>query len=180
MKKKIVERYDLSDDGEVVIKISAQRVEDLYDEYDKKSTFSKKDLDSELVTYLIDSVDEIGKERFFIKFYLEDEIDEKLQNKVKNSIRQYFFYLQDLKKKMMHEEIKNSFIFIVIGLFFTTMSILTGEDERFFVEVLSEGMLVAGWVSLWEAMATFLIKWLPLTKKLKLYKRISDSEIVFA
>jgi hypothetical protein len=180
MKKKIVERYDLGENGEVIIKISARKVEDLYNEYDKKSSFSKKDLDSELVTYIIDSVDEIGKEPFYIKFYLEDEIDERLQDKVRHSIKQYFFYLQDLKKKMMHEEIKNSFIFIVIGLFFTTMSLLTGEDERFFVEVLSEGMLVAGWVSLWEAMATLLIKWLPLTKKLKLYKRISSCEIVFA
>jgi len=180
MKKKIVERYDVSDDGEVIIKISAQRVEDLYNEYDKKSSFSKKDLDQEFVTYIIDSVNEIGKEPFYIKFYFEDEIEEKLQEKVRNSIRHYFLYLQDLENKMMKEQVNNSVIFIVIGLFFTVISILTGESESFFVKVLSEGMLVAGWVSLWEALATLLIKWLPLTKKLKLFKRISTCEILFS
>ena len=180
MKKKIVERYDLSDDGEVIIKISAKRVEDLYSQFDKKSSFSKKDLDSELVSYIIDSVNEIGKEKFHLKFYFEESIDEKLEEKVKNSIKQYFSYLQDLEHKMMKEQIKNSFIFIVIGLFFTTISILIGENEDFWVKILSEGILVAGWVSLWEALATLLIKWLPLTKKLKLYKKISSCEILFA
>ena len=129
--------------------------------------------------YIIDSVNEIGKEPFCLRFYFEEKIEKKLQEKIKNSIRQYFSYLEDLEKKKMKEQIKNSFIFIVIGLFFTTMAILTGDSENFFVEILSEGMLVAGWVSLWEALATFLIKWLPLTKKLKLFKRVCASDVKF-
>ena len=39
--------------------------------------------------------------------------------------------------------------------------------------------MVAGWVSMWEAMAILLIKWLPLTKKLKLFKKISLAKIEF-
>ncbi len=180
MRKKIVERYDLSDDGKVIIKISTPKVEDLYSRFEKKSSFSKKDLDPELVTYLIDSVKEIGKERFCIKFYFEEDIAKPLQEKIHNSIKHYFTYLEDLEKKMMREQINNSVIFIIIGLFFTTMSILTGENESFFIKILSEGMLVAGWVSLWEALATLLIKWLPLTKKLKLFRKISSCEILFS
>ncbi len=180
MKRKIVERYDLSDNGEVIIKISSSKVEDLYSQFDKRSSFSKKDLDPELVSYIIDSVTEIGKEKFYLEFYFDEVIDQTLHEKLQNSIKNYFEYLQDLKKKMMREEIKNSFIFLIIGLFFTTISIFIGENENFWVKILSEGFLVAGWVSLWEVLATLLIKWLPLTKKLKLYKKISDCKIVFA
>ncbi|MCD4758601.1 MAG: hypothetical protein K8R39_10035 [Arcobacteraceae bacterium] len=180
MKKKIIERYDVSDNGEVIIKISAKKVEDLYNEYDKKSSFSKKDLDQELVEYIIESVNEIGKEPFSLKFYLEDQIPKGLQEKVRNSIKLYFSYLQDLEKKKMKEQVKNSFIFIIIGLFFTTCSLLSGDSESFIVKILSEGMLVAGWVSLWEALATLLIKWLPLTKKLKTFTRVFNCDVEFA
>ena len=180
MKKKILERYDISDNGEVIVKVSAVKIEDLYNEFDKKSSFSKKDLDQELVEYIIESVNEIGKEPFHIKFYFEDKIEKGLQEKVANSIKHYFSYLQDLEKKKMKEQVKNSFIFIVIGLFFTAFALLTGDSEDFFIKILSEGMLVAGWVSLWEALATLLIKWLPLTKKLKLYKRVISCDVTFA
>ena len=180
MKKKILERYDISDNGEVIVKVSAVKIEDLYNEFDKKSSFSKKDLDQELVEYIIESVNEIGKESFYIKFYIEEKVDKGLQEKVRNSIKHYFSYLQDLEKKKMREQIKNSFIFIVIGLFFTACALLTGDSENFFIKILSEGMLVAGWVSLWEALATLLIKWLPLTKKLKLYKRVFACNVEFA
>ena len=180
MKRKILERYDLNDEGEIVIKISATKVEDLYNEYDKKSSFSKKDLDQELVEYIIDSVNEIGKESFHIQFYLEEKIDKELQEKVRNSIQHYFSYLQDLEKKKMTEQIKNSFIFILIGLFFTTFALLSADSESFFVKILSEGILVAGWVSLWEALATLLVKWLPLTKRLKLYKRVYSCDVTFS
>ena len=39
--------------------------------------------------------------------------------------------------------------------------------------------MVAGWVSMWEAMATILIKWLPHSKKLNIYKKISQCDIEF-
>ena len=32
---------------------------------------------------------------------------------------------------------------------------------------------------MWEAMATILVKWLPLSKKLKLFKKIVNSKIEF-
>ena len=40
-----------------------------------------------------------------------------------------------------------------------------------------EGLTVAAWVSLWEALATFLIKWMPIRKRLLLYERIATCAI---
>ena len=39
--------------------------------------------------------------------------------------------------------------------------------------------MVAGWVSLWEVLATILIKWLPLRNKLKIFKNIFNAKIEF-
>ncbi len=179
MKQNILDRYDINEDGKSIIKISTNKVEDLYNEFDRESSFLKKDLDEELVEYIIDSVSEIGKEEFCIKFYFDERVDIKRQNKIKNSIKEYFTYLGELEKRKMSEQIKNSMIFMIIGLVFTTFALLTGDSENIIVELLSEGMMVAGWVSLWEALATFLIKWLPLTKKLKLFKRVLACDVLF-
>ena len=79
----------------------------------------------------------------------------------------------------MKEQVKNSLIFMLIGVFFITLSILTETNEELTYRIISEGLMIAGWVSMWEAMATILIKWLPLRKKLKIFKKISFSKIEF-
>ena len=178
MKKDILSRYDKTQSGELILKISTKRVEDLYDNYDQESTFLKKDLTKSLVDYLIESVDEIGDEPFVIEFYFDQESIEE-ENNIVDSIKSNFEYLQELERKKMREQIQNSYILMAIGFIFVLLSVLIEGDKGLVYEVLSEGVMVAGWVSLWEAAATFLIKWLPFSKKLKLFKKISSAKVWF-
>ncbi len=181
MKNKIINRYDTTPNGEVIIKIATQNVEDLYDYYDKKSTFLKKDLSDSLVQYLIQSVDEIGNHAFVLQFYFDNNtLNASTKEKIQNSIGDYFSYLQELEQKKMKEQIRNSFIFMFIGFCFVSFALILGRNENFVLEIISEGAMVGGWVSLWEALATFLIRWLPLRKKLTLYRRIASAEIHFS
>lgn len=181
MKKDILGRYDRDENGALIIKISSKNVKDIYNDFDKESSFSKKDLDEELVEYIIDSVKEIGSEAFVIKFYFDEDLGFEVKKRVENSIKSFFEYLQELEKKAMREQIKNAMIFMAIGVFFTALSITFGKTSHESVvhEVISEGLMVAGWVSLWESLATFLIKWLPLSKKLKTYRKIAASDVEF-
>lgn len=179
MKNSITNRYDKNSNNELVINISASKVEDLFEDYDKKSTFIKKDLKESLEKYLIESVEEIGVHPFIIKFYFDETSDEESNQKVKNSIKDYFDYLQYWEQKKMKEQLKNSFIFIFIGFIFVSISLNLGENEVFIYKLISEGAMVGGWVSLWEALATILIKWLPLRKKLKIFRNISNAKIEF-
>ena len=179
MKKHIIERYDRNENNEVVIKIAAKNIEDLYSYYDKESSFSKKDLDEELVDYIIDSAKEIGNEEFVLKFYLEKKLDDTLKEKIRGSVKNFFQYLQELELKQMDEEFKNAGILILIGFVFVAISIVIDRETNIIWEILSEGVMVAGWVSLWEAMATFLIKWFPKRKKHKLFNKISLAKVEF-
>ena len=52
-------------------------------------------------------------------------------------------------------------------------------QAEFARRLIAEGLTVAVWVSLWEALATFLIKWIPYRKKISLYKRIANAEVMF-
>ncbi|MFA7091971.1 MAG: hypothetical protein WC149_09000, partial [Arcobacteraceae bacterium] len=109
MKNKIINRYDTTPNGEVIIKIATPNVEDLYDYYDKKSTFLKKDLSESLVQYLIQSVDEIGNHPFVLQFYFDNNnLTDSTKTKIQNSIFDYFDYMQEVEQKKMKEQIKNS------------------------------------------------------------------------
>ncbi len=179
MKNKIIERYEQTQDNELIINISSNKIEDLYSIYDKKSTFIKKDLDDDFENYLIQSVEEISNHPFIIRFYFTEPSQEDINEKLKNSIKNYFDYLQHLEQRKLKEQVKNSSIFIIIGFIFVAIALILGDNEKFLLKLLSEGSMVAGWVSLWEAMATILIKWLPLRNKLKVLNKISNAKIEF-
>ncbi len=48
MPKRIVDRYEHTVDGIVIIDVAARRVEDLYEDFDKTAPYHKKDLDEDL------------------------------------------------------------------------------------------------------------------------------------
>lgn len=177
MKDSIIERYEKNLNNEIIIKIYTSKIENLYEDYDKKSTFIKKDLKDDLENYLIESVEEIGNHPFTINFYFDEKTDLASNERLKNSIKEYFEYLQVLENKKMKEQLKNSFIFLIIGFIFVSISFNISENENFIYKLISEGAMVGGWVSLWEALATILIKWLPLKNKLKIFRKISNSDI---
>lgn len=179
MKKDILNRYDRTADNEIIINVSTDRFENLYDNFDMNSSFLKKDLSQQLVDYIIESINEISNEKFIIKFYFKEKIEQNDILQIKKSFDSYFKYLEELEKKKMKEQIKNSLIFMIIGIFFIALSIFTETNQEMTYRIISEGLMVAGWVSMWEAMATILIKWLPLSKKLKLFKRIVAAKIEF-
>lgn len=183
MKKDIIGRYECTPEGEIIIDISAERIEDLYDDFDKKSHFLKKDLNQDLVEYIIQSVSEIEKEPFVIQFNLEIGSEEESISRVKNSVNKFFVYMQELEYKKMKDMIRASMILLLIGVVAATLSVLMNQSElvtnNIAVAVIAEGLTVAAWVSLWESLATFLIKWMPYKKKILLYKHISDAKVVF-
>lgn len=184
MKKNILERYERNESGEVIINISAHKIEDLYDNFDRKSHFLKKDLNQDLVEYIIDSVSEIDSELFLIEFSLEQESTDEAISRVRNSINNFFLYMKELELKKMREMMRTSIILLFTALILAGISVLVNDStlakNSIIGGVIAEGLTVAAWVSLWESLATFLIKWMPYRKKINLYQKISDSKVTFS
>ncbi|MGE4419840.1 MAG: hypothetical protein AB7D38_08395 [Sulfurimonas sp.] len=180
----ILERYERADSGEVIIDVSTQKIEDLYSTFDKKSHFLKKDLNQDLVDYIIECATEIGETKFLIRFNFESKTEDESASRLKNSVKRFFVYLQEHEHAKMKEMLRKSGVLLLVGALLAALSIGMAESE--FMEksivfsVLSEGLTVAAWVSLWEALAIFLIKWMPYKKKISLYERIANAKIVFA
>lgn len=177
MKNYILNRYDKDDFGNILIKIHTTKIEDLYEDYDKKSSFIKKDLKYKLEEYLFESVDEITNEPFILQFYFEEKISLDSSKRLEGSINEYFSYLQFLEKKSMKESLKNSIIFFIIGFLLVFISFSLSEHENLAYKIISEGFMIGGWVALWEALAIVLVKWLPLNKNLKIYNKIANAKV---
>lgn len=183
MKKEILERYEHTDSGEVIIDISTKKVEDLYSYFDKKSHFLKKDLNQDLVEYIIESASEIEQERFIIRFNFETEVDSEATSRVTNSVNKFFAYLQEHEHRKMKEMLRKSIILFVVGVVIAGTSVFMNQSEfmqkSIAFAVIAEGLTVAAWVSLWESLATFLIRWMPYKKKISIYERIGSAKIIF-
>ena len=129
------------------------------------------------IRYLFESVDEIENAPFILQFHFEDSISIDSSKRLQSSINEYFSYLQFLEKKSMKESLKNSIIFFIIGFFLVALSFILSEEENLAIKIVSEGVMIGGWVALWEALAIVLVNWLPLNKNLKIYKKIANSKV---
>ena len=133
--------------------------------------------------YIIDSVSEIGKEDFVIQFRFATPANTNLTSRIKTSIHNYFLYLTELEFRELARMTRSSIILFFIGAVILPLSVWINQEitshESVLTHVFTEGLNVAAWVSLWNAIATFLINWAPHRQQIKLYQRISKATILF-
>ncbi|MBU2646734.1 hypothetical protein KKI24_18640 [bacterium] len=183
MKKQILDRYSRTPDNKVMIAIAAGKIEDLYHDFDKHAPYVRKELDQDLVEYIIDSVSEIGDEDFMIQFRFTTLTDKSLTFRVKSSIENYFLYLKELKYRELARLRRSFFILFFAGLLILSLSVwvnqkFTGQGGVFTL-VFAEGLTVAAWVALWNAITIFLINWAPHRRQIKMYDRVAQATIQF-
>jgi len=182
-KRRILERYAHTDDGRVVIDIAAARIADLYDDFDKHASYLKKELDPELADYIIDSVREIGRESFLVQISLAAPMDSSAVCRVQTSLHNYFLYLRELEAREMRRLLRTSMILLVVGAALLTASVwlnsLPAVREVVLGSVIAEGLTIAAWVSLWEALAMFLVNWAPHRRLIRMYERIAKADVRF-
>lgn len=183
MEKDILERYSRTPEGRVAVDIAAPRVEELYNNYDKSAPYLKKDLEPELVDYIVECVKEVGEEPFALQFTLETPVDAGAMSRLQTSIRTYFLYLKQLELRELRSMLRTALIFLSIGVAVLTLSVwvnrLIQDSDSVFGRVFAEGLTVAAWVSLWEAVATLLINWAPHRRRIRLYELIAAAPVHF-
>lgn len=183
MKKQILDRYACTPDNKLLLDITAGKVEDLYNNFDKHTPYAKKELNQDLVDYIIDSVNEIGEEDFVIQFRFNTSAEDNLTARTRTSVQNYFLYLKELELRELANMKRTSFILFAIGVVILSFSVWINQKIAasgvVITQVFVEGLNVAAWVSLWNAIATFLINWAPHHQKIRRYERIAEATILF-
>ena len=185
VKRRILDRYEQTQDGRIIIDVAATCVEDLYEDFDKTAPYHKKDLDEDFVYYLTECTREIGHSDFVIRFVFERYPSEQFIQRVRTSILKFFMYQRELELAAIKKMFRTSGMLIVIGVFILGVSIwvnlilLASGSVSFFKSVFAEGLTIVAWVSMWEGLATFLLNWAPHRFKINLYKKIADAQVLF-
>lgn len=183
IKRRIFGRYEKSADGTYFIDVTLPRVESIYNDFDKLSPYVKKELDEDIVEYLIDSAKDLGKQRFAIRFFFNDTLTEDMQVRVSKSIENYFHYRSALEERKFHEQVHSSWIHFCLGVFLLMLALwglqVISDSGAIVKELLKEGLLIASWVSLWNAMDTFIVNWRPFRKRTRLFLKIASSKVLF-
>jgi hypothetical protein len=183
MHKQILERYRRDASGQLVIDIAAARVNDLYDDFDKQAPYIRKELDYDLVEYLIDSARELGREPFGINFSFDTEVGSDLQERVRKSISNYFDYLLARNARELRRVLRISFALITVGVAMLSASIFLNHrfdlNDTILERILAEGLVIASWVSMWEAIVGLALNWQPSVRDRVVFVRLRNARLTF-
>jgi hypothetical protein len=183
MKKYVIDRYERNADGNILIDVTATNVDDLYNHFDRSAPYIRRDLDQGLADYIIGSAKELEEQPFAICFTLANIPDEDERSHIRQSIHSFFLSLVEVERNKFRQMTHKSLIFFCIGIAILFISIWLdqklGSNRTVIINVFAEGLTVAAWVSLWEASATFLIKWFPHRTNIHLYQRLASVPSVF-
>ena len=185
VKKRILDRYERTAEGGVVIDVAARRVEDLYEDFDKTAPYHRKDLDPDLADYLGDCVREIGRADFLIRFTLERQLSDDLVRRIRGSVNSFFLYRRELEQASVRKMLRVSVGVLVAGVMLLGLSLwlpgrfyFTGEGVAFPGRILVEGLTIVAWVAIWESLVRFLLTWPPQIRRIRLYGRIAAASVL--
>jgi len=185
VKKQILDRYEKSSDGSLIIDVAARRVEELYENYDKRAPYHRKDFDEDLVAYLCGCVREIGSSDFVLRFSFEQQPSGELTETVRSGMHAFFMYKVELEYTALKKMLRTSFLLLLTGIVILAFSlwvsrvlVFSGSDSflnRFF----AEGLTIVAWVSIWEGLVTFLMNLPSHLVHIRLFQRIASAPVLF-
>ncbi|PKL43412.1 MAG: hypothetical protein CVV41_10155 [Candidatus Riflebacteria bacterium HGW-Riflebacteria-1] len=173
-------RYEFTKDGKAIIDISVESMNDLFNSFDKKATFVKRELDQDFVDYIIDSVKEVGDSEFLIRVSIDQEYNMLQENILRKAVANYFSYLYQIENRNLRKEMRKFSLLGLLGVVLFTMVYLyklpdTPEIELW-KKIFQEGVVVAAWVAIWEAVTSLIFGWNPYYLKRGIYERIATAE----
>lgn len=182
--QKLLSRYELSPKGEVFIDVSVRAVEDLFNYFDRAAAFRKKDLDQDFVDYLVECVREIRGVPFIIRFMLQTAEEKERLDRAQQGIKNYFRYMKDVEHGEAHQLVRRSLLYLLLGVALISLSLALPGDAfvgpRVFRNIITEGITIAAWVSMWQAFAHLIFDLLPHYNNIRTYRRILRAPIIFA
>ena len=183
LKEDIFSRYEPHSSRRLAIDVSVGRIEELFEDFDSAASYVKKDLDQDFVDYLIESVREIGSYDFVIRINLPVHVQERHRKRLRKSIKSYFRYLELLERRRLKKMLWRSTLLFSLGMCLLAISMsLKGNMEHLrgvMQELLTEGLTVAAWVSLWSAFASLIFELASIIGNIRIFRRIASREVVF-
>ncbi len=146
--------------------------------------FRERDLTPEAEEYLVESAAELHRDaRLKLSIHLpEAQIEEETERRLVDAVHHYFDYRAGVELRNLQRKLSEGRISLVIGLSFliaclsarTTLGDVSSGGWR---EVLDEGLLISGWVAMWQPIQILLYDWWPIRRRMRLHRRLATMPI---
>lgn len=171
---------------DILIELSLNKIGQLYNSFDP-SPFHEKELDSDADAYIVSAVREIGADKP-IKLVIDlppEELKAPGAADIERAIRNHFGYRLQTARRDLRHELQRGRTSLFIGLAFLAACMAGREVALTFVpsaiqRILSEGLLIIGWVAMWGPLEVFLYGWWPIIGRRRILERLAviDVELV--
>ena len=163
-----------------IIDVSIGYYKDLYNDWDF-SPFKRRDLDRDLIAFIEESSEEIPlKYKVIINFFIPEEMkDTKKEEKSKVGLNNFFKYMLYKVEGEQKKAQGRAFKYTITGLFLVFISFFIKNyiEHLAYLSVLPEGLVIGGWVFIWEVFTILFFINSERKVKIKEYKRLIRSEI---
>ena len=179
----IHDRYEFTEDDKAIIDISLEALSDLFNSFDNKTSFYKRELDQDFEDYLVSSVKELEGHPFIIRINIENNYDKVSEEPSRNAIKNHFRFLYWKEKKKIGGAIRKFLLLTLLGTalmaFYYQHGVFIKDFENIptYSKITIEGINIAGWVAFWEAFTCLIFDFIPITRNRKLYESISHAEV---
>jgi len=167
----------------VLIEISLNQVAQLFNSFDP-SPFHEKELDDEADRYIFTAAREIGADKPFklVIHMPADAASTPEARAIEPAIRNHFLYRLQTARRDLRHELQRGRISLVIGLAFLAACMVGREFALALVpsavqRILSEGLLIIGWVAMWGPLEVFLYGWWPIAGTCRILERLAELEV---
>ena len=165
------------------IDIRLRTLDDLFNSLDP-SPLVARDLDDAIEDYIVDCVPDAPREApLLLTLHLPAAALAGTDTAtVEESIVNYFSFLSDRQDRQLRLFMRESRRDALVGLMFLIACIAGSQTFKAFVPgvagaLLSEGLIIIGWVANWRPVSAFLYDWRPAREKARIYARLASLRV---
>ena len=168
---------------EAKIEINLSRLSQLFNSLDP-SPFHERDLDHDAEEYIVDSAEEIPRQRpLCLVIHLPaDQLPNVGSNDLGEAIHNYFDYRKTNEQRRLRLLFRDGRIALITGIAFLFCCVLLREVAFSFgngtaYRIIGEGMLIIGWVAMWRPLEIFLYEWVPVRRRCRTLEKLSKMRV---
>lgn len=158
-----------------LIEIKLHEPRQLFNSLDP-APFHEKDLDPSAEEYIVSAVQELGLHRpSKLMIYLPGAQDAECKA-IPSAIKHYFVYRAQQARADLQQLLRFGAAALLIGSIFLFACLMLREGllQADVSHILTEGLLIVGWVALWRPLEIFLYEWWPVRRRQRRFQYIAD------
>ena len=163
------------------IEVSLDTYDEVYDDWDP-SPFKRRDIEDEFNDYIYNSSEDIPL-NYNIGIVLHLPIikkDTKKENMLISAIRSYYTYEVERVNKRKRNLFRRTLSYLIMSILLLSAGyFFVNNSEMVILNVLHEGILIGGWVFLWEFFTNIFITLRDIQTEYRMLDRILRSDIRF-